>query len=305
MQEKLETQDLRFLWLELTSRCNLHCIHCYAESGPSPDIEDILTPNDYHGIIDSAASLGCKQVQFIGGEPTLVTELPAYIAHAHECGYEFVEVFTNATRISDQLLECFVRYRVAVATSFYSCHEATHDRITKHHGSYAKTVQTIRRLLAAGLDVRAGIIVMDENRMDVEETQQFLQNMGIHNINTDRIRAVGRALSSDKDPAMSELCGKCWLGSICVAPDGAVSPCIMSRAWSIGSLKEHRLEDLVHSPALHTLREQIFNDVWSSDMGAPCSPQCSPHCQPTCPPNCSPTCSPISCGPRGCWPAFS
>src|SRR5208283_2388709 len=28
-------RGLDFLWLELTSRCNLQCVHCYAESGPS------------------------------------------------------------------------------------------------------------------------------------------------------------------------------------------------------------------------------------------------------------------------------
>lgn len=29
-------QDLRFAWLEVTSRCSLLCDHCYANSGPTP-----------------------------------------------------------------------------------------------------------------------------------------------------------------------------------------------------------------------------------------------------------------------------
>ena len=28
--------DLRFLWLEITAKCNLSCVHCYAESGRGP-----------------------------------------------------------------------------------------------------------------------------------------------------------------------------------------------------------------------------------------------------------------------------
>jgi len=40
-------QGLDFLWLELTSRCNLRCIHCYAESSPSPEQTDVLSAEDY------------------------------------------------------------------------------------------------------------------------------------------------------------------------------------------------------------------------------------------------------------------
>lgn len=30
-----ETAPLRFLWLEITGRCQLACAHCYADSGPT------------------------------------------------------------------------------------------------------------------------------------------------------------------------------------------------------------------------------------------------------------------------------
>src|SRR4051794_13348455 len=113
-------KELDFIWLELTSRCNLRCIHCYAESSPSPEQTDVLSADNYFDLINAAASCGCRKIQFIGGEPTLVRELPEFIAYARRNGFEFIEVFTNATRISDQLLSCFVDNGVAVATSFYS-----------------------------------------------------------------------------------------------------------------------------------------------------------------------------------------
>ena len=91
----LPNQTLDFLWVELTSRCNLQCVHCYAESSPNPEKRDVLVAEDYFIILDSAASLGCRKVQFIGGEPTLVKELPDLIIHAKKRGFEFVEVFTN------------------------------------------------------------------------------------------------------------------------------------------------------------------------------------------------------------------
>lgn len=67
---------LDFLWLELTNGCNLACKHCYAESGPGADTDDVLGVEKWLELIDEARELGCRQVQFIGGEPTLCRDLP-------------------------------------------------------------------------------------------------------------------------------------------------------------------------------------------------------------------------------------
>jgi uncharacterized radical SAM superfamily Fe-S cluster-containing enzyme len=65
------SHQIEFLWLELTNRCNLRCVHCYADSGPHGYKLDRLVADDYRRLIDEARELGCDQVQFIGGEPTL------------------------------------------------------------------------------------------------------------------------------------------------------------------------------------------------------------------------------------------
>src|SRR5438045_3225579 len=61
---------LRFLWLELTGRCNLHCVHCYADSSPTSN-HGTMTTHDWEVVLDQAQELGVRKVQFIGGEPTL------------------------------------------------------------------------------------------------------------------------------------------------------------------------------------------------------------------------------------------
>ena len=62
--------DVSFLWLEVTSKCNLYCVHCYADSGPSA-MGDRVGTTRWLSLIDEAAALGIKAVQFIGGEPLL------------------------------------------------------------------------------------------------------------------------------------------------------------------------------------------------------------------------------------------
>ncbi|HUQ18465.1 MAG TPA: radical SAM protein [Gemmatimonadaceae bacterium] len=307
------SDGVNFLWLELTNRCNLQCVHCYAESSPFSGENDRLEAADYMGALTSAAELGCKQVQFIGGEPTLNRSLPDFIAKARFLDYEFVEVFTNLTRVPQPLLECFVEHDVNVATSFYSDRPEVHDAITKKPGSHRQTVRGIDAVLAARLRLRAGIISMPENEDHIDDTIAFLTSRGVTDIGTDRVREFGRGTDETGDECMSNLCGNCSGSTLCVAPDGSVSPCIMSKPWSVGSLLESPLAEVVSSNKLRDVRRRIYDNTIAKreqdrmtpqaqcDPSCnPCFPACVPACNPSCGPSCVPYCSPScvpSCGP--------
>ena len=71
--------ELKFLWLELTRKCNLECVHCYTDSSPARDLYETLGADDWKRALREAATLDCRSVQFIGGEPTLHPELPDLI----------------------------------------------------------------------------------------------------------------------------------------------------------------------------------------------------------------------------------
>jgi MoaA/NifB/PqqE/SkfB family radical SAM enzyme len=62
--------DLSFMWMEITGRCQLGCTHCYADSGPR-GTHGAMELADWQRVIGEAAELGVARIQFIGGEPTL------------------------------------------------------------------------------------------------------------------------------------------------------------------------------------------------------------------------------------------
>ena len=93
------TERLRFLWLEITGRCQLRCRHCYSESGPDKGHGSMRT-GDWRRVLDEAADLGVSDVQFIGGEPTLHPNLPELVLHALGRGLA-VEVYSNLVRVTD------------------------------------------------------------------------------------------------------------------------------------------------------------------------------------------------------------
>ena len=86
--------------LEVTSRCNLSCSFCYADSGgqaaPDPDLETI---KKWYG---SAAEAGGNcHIQLSGGEPTLRNDLPEIVGLGREYGFSFIQINSNGLRLAD------------------------------------------------------------------------------------------------------------------------------------------------------------------------------------------------------------
>jgi MoaA/NifB/PqqE/SkfB family radical SAM enzyme len=297
---------LDFVWLELTNRCNLQCVHCYAESGPAAGKTDVLTEADYLNLIEQVYKLGCRKIQFIGGEPTLNRSLPELIEAAFVKGFEFIEVFTNLTRLPDKLLTVFRQFDVAIATSFYTYNPQTHDEITNQQGSFERTTRNIRKILDAGLTLRVGIVEMELNKGDLVKTWEFLEKTGVKVIGKDRLRAIGRADGSDCS-AMGELCGNCAGNILSIGPDGIVSPCIMSKQWSVGSILESSLAEIAASSKLIAIRSDIYQATLQTkekyEMGG-CNPDRPNRCNPDYGGPCNPCIPNQRCGPNSCQPSM-
>ncbi|WP_428093131.1 radical SAM protein [Candidatus Pollutiaquabacter sp.] len=67
-------RSLDFLWLEITPKCNLTCVHRYADSTPFNPLESKMTFQDWVNVMKESYELGCRKIQFIGGEPTIHPE---------------------------------------------------------------------------------------------------------------------------------------------------------------------------------------------------------------------------------------
>ncbi|MDE4099726.1 radical SAM protein [Phaeobacter gallaeciensis] len=289
---------LNFLWLELTNRCNLNCRHCYAASGPF-EPNTALDVQKYLKILCEAQEAGCRSVQFIGGEPTLNPDLSILIEKARALGFEKIEVFSNLNSLRDDLLETFVECRVDIATSIYGSSPEVHDCVTTVPGSFTRLVRNIERCLARGLRLRAGFIEMDANAGEFENAMRFFQELGVKDIGHDYERKVGRA-ADDKCCGMAELCGECAKGTLAVGPDGTVSPCIMSKAWPVGTLvSDISLHEVLNSEALSDTRELIRSSVEARRLAEPEKMICAPK---TCAPYDANDCAPIRGGCNPCYP---
>jgi MoaA/NifB/PqqE/SkfB family radical SAM enzyme len=303
MQRQVDTapERLDFIWLELTGRCNLECVHCYADSGPRRPLAEGMDTEDWLAALDQAAALGCRKVQFIGGEPTLHPGLPQLIRHARERGYEQVCVYTNGTHFTEALKTVFLEQRVSLAFSIYGSSSEVHDSVTLRRGSFARTERAWRWAVGAGLPVHVGVIAMQANAHEVAETERRLRAAGVGSVYVDRLRGFGRgARERPGEPQLRELCGRCGDRKLCIGSDGKIHPCTFARSVVLGRAARDGLARALGGPLLHEFRHALIDAHAHSDPRAACAPEePAPPCTPERDPGpCNPEIPPPDCQPE-------
>jgi radical SAM protein with 4Fe4S-binding SPASM domain len=265
-------RTLDFLWLELREDCNLRCRHCYCMSSPTVSDVDRLTHDEWLRLLEEGREVGTETVQFIGGEPLLYGDgLFDLAEHAHELGYTTIELFSNLTFMRDEWLEKIVGLNIKVAVSIYAKRPEIHDMITTKRGSFERTMRTVRRLKERGVQPRFALTVMKHNQDYLEETMEFLKEMGNPTPGFDLVRPSGRGndeeimpdklskkeayrtqaefMRTDRETFIRRFNGNgCWQGKLAVSSTGNVHPCIMSRSGDSGNVRERSLKEIVDGP---------------------------------------------------------
>ncbi|WP_370421934.1 radical SAM protein [Streptomyces sp. QH1-20] len=287
-------KPLGFAWLEVTGFCNLTCTHCYADSSPQ-GTHGTMTVQDWVSVFRQLASMGTKEVQFIGGEPTLYPDLCELIARAHWTGLS-IELFTNMTYIPKGMWRTIKKHNVKLATSYYSDSADDHDKVTNTRGSHRRTRANIGKAVSLGIPIRGGVVsVQAEQR--VHEAAQDLTDLGVQHVGGDRVRAFGRG-SKGADPTVNDLCGHCALGQCAIGPDGSVWPCVLGRFITLGNVRETPLEEIWNSPRTAKARAEIVAATGEKACQSCTPPQFLPSCAP-----CSPCVPDVGhCDPREAGP---
>lgn len=300
--ERQPGAGLDFLWLEITQQCNLHCFHCYTDSSPQWRHPD----RDWRQVLDDAYALGCRTVQFIGGEPMAHPALPDYLIHAHQLGYEFIEVYSNLTMAKGPILDVLQQCGAHLATSFYSAERDVHDQITGVRGSFVKTLAGIKAVVDRELPIRVGMISEDSTGPDTLAAVALLGSLGVpaEAIRIDHVRPVGRGTETTPFESLTEtLCGHCWEGRLTVSYDGTCYPCVFARSVPVGNIDTDSMTEILRSAQLRDFRATSFAE-YSRELVGLCTPTCNPAgpCNPNCNPKCAPPCNP-NCNPNvGCAP---
>ncbi|MFA5126113.1 MAG: radical SAM protein [archaeon] len=94
----MKNSGLQILEIELTTRCNLNCKHCYVNKKNQIDL-----PNSkIISLIKEAKKLNVYRIVFTGGEPLLCKKLFAYASLAKKLKINQVMMMTNGLLITEE-----------------------------------------------------------------------------------------------------------------------------------------------------------------------------------------------------------
>ncbi|AHI66611.1 radical SAM/SPASM domain-containing protein [Burkholderia thailandensis] len=239
----------RFMRLHLTQRCNLTCVHCYADSSPYVTSEGEISVDRWSRLIDEFADAGGERVLFTGGEALIYKGCDLLIRKAHERALD-VTLFSNGLLI-DRYLDLIRACVDQVQISIDGPDAQTNDAI-RGPGSFARAKQAVDTLIAAGVRVRISMVVMASNLAAMQRdfvrfasqwprgAVEFRLGYGVAHhgrgeelgdpLGIDDVRPVVDALleavEGDGGPRIARSTKGCgYAEQIVVAHDGTVHPC--------------------------------------------------------------------------------
>ncbi|WP_078952325.1 radical SAM protein [Streptomyces sp. NRRL F-5755] len=282
----------RLLWLDLTRKYQLRCVHCYNGSG-ADGTHGTMTRSDWINVLDEGAALGVPHVQFIGGEPTLHPDFDTLVTHALGLGMQ-TEVYSNLVHVPSARWELFRRNGLSLATSYYSAKANAHDAMTGRP-SHRRTRANIEKAVQLGIPLRTGIVA--ETDEQIAEARRDLEMLGVKQIGADRVRPFGRG-AQGKAPDLTGLCGNCGNGAAAIGPDGAVSPCVFSTWIKTGNVRDAPLGEVLTGSGMAEAATAIRNARGAKECQPDCVPNnpCDPRCEPAA--ACTPGTPPSDCDPR-------
>ena len=266
--------------IELTSKCNERCVHCYI---PHKFKLYNITDELYYSTLEQLSKMGVLNVTLSGGECMCHPRFKEYLRAAKKYDF-YVTILSNLTLLDDEIIEIMKEGNVSsVQTSLYSMIPEHHDAITQLQGSFYKTRDAILKLIENDLPLHVSCPTMKSNKDDYSDVLRWCHEhkiraqtdyimMAEYNHETENlanrlsVEEAGKVISSimadDVDyqnailaPNFVARCNEnqfnperrlCGVGisSCCMVSNGNVYPCAGWQEMVLGNLNETLLQEI-------------------------------------------------------------
>jgi radical SAM protein with 4Fe4S-binding SPASM domain len=201
--DKMEASGLRLFFLELTPVCNNACVGCGNVFAGDRSFQP-LSAREWYVIIDKIAPWACF-FEITGGEPTLHPEFREIIEYVETLGIPF-NLLTNARWPEPDSVTSLLTRASCLNSLLVSLHGASahsHEAFTGVPGSFAETVDNIKRAVDAGLSVTTSTVLTRQNRSEIESIVALGQELGARGAAFERY--IGVPLP-EWEPSAAALC---------------------------------------------------------------------------------------------------
>ena len=216
---RVTLRNLRTLWFNTGTLCNIECVNCYINSSPKNDALVYITANEVSDFLTQLTTLNepVQEIAFTGGEPFMNPEMIEIARRSLAAGYQ-VLILTNAMRpmmrkhMQQGLKELHAVYpkRLTLRVSLDHFTEVQHD-IERGKGAFKKTLVGMHWLRDAGIRMAvAGRTFGGDTDSASRAGYQLL--FARNNYNIDALSPAETVLfpESDEKVEVPEITTACW-----------------------------------------------------------------------------------------------
>ncbi|MCA1622497.1 MAG: radical SAM protein [Acidobacteria bacterium] len=185
----------KFLQYELTYACNSHCTFCY-----NPNHKQQLDDTIRFSVLDELNKYRIDHVQLIGGEVTILPNLPEYLKRLTDVGWR--SLVTNG--------RIFVKELAGLVDEIYlSLHgdKELHESITRAEGSFEIIENTIKKYVELGIIVHSDTVLTKINAHKIFDIASRASKLGMKTIfvNIFQPAGIGFYSSADLSPSIHQI----------------------------------------------------------------------------------------------------
>jgi MoaA/NifB/PqqE/SkfB family radical SAM enzyme len=162
--------------LDLTRRCNLHCVHCYVRPSGATDTD--LPSAAIMRILERLSRGGVLFLVLTGGEPLLRPDFPELYRRVKELGI-IPTLFTNATCLTPGTLDLLASLPPRrIEVTVYGHTARTYEAVTGVPCSHRRFREGVEALLCRGLLVRLKAMVLRSNAHELDAMKEWAESLG-------------------------------------------------------------------------------------------------------------------------------
>jgi len=184
MSSKLPSHLLQFskdkrpvvVW-NITRRCNLKCVHCYAHA-KDLSFKNELSTKEGKMLLDDLSQFGVPVILFSGGEPTIRKDLPELAAYAVSKGMRAV-ISTNGTLISQKMARILKDIGLSYVGISIDGMEEINDRFRGVKGAFNAALEGIKNCKDAGIKVGLRFTINKFNADEIQKIFKLIEDMEI------------------------------------------------------------------------------------------------------------------------------
>jgi 12,18-didecarboxysiroheme deacetylase len=186
----------------MTRRCNLKCVHCYAHAKDSVDKNELTTVQGKE-LIDDLVDFGAPVILFSGGEPLARKDLPELAGYAVEKGLRAV-ISTNGTLITAPMARTLKNIGLSYVGISLDGMQEVNDRFRGVKGAFQSALKGIKNCQAAGIKVGLRFTINKFNVGEIPHIFKLIEEMDIPRVCFYHLVYAGRGTELVKEDLSHE-----------------------------------------------------------------------------------------------------